>query len=128
MAGAAGSTGAVHPGRDDADMLAELVNEADALEAELEEREFDLALSGKYDRGSALFSIHAGAGGTEAQDWAQMLLRMYLRWAERHGYKTAITDMTEGEEAGIKSVTVEVAGPYAYGCSKPKRAPIAWCA
>jgi peptide chain release factor 2 len=100
---------------DDPALLTELEGEATALAQELERREFELALSGKYDRGSAIFSIHAGAGGTEAQDWAQMLLRMYLRWAERKNYKTEITDMTEGEEAGIKSVTVQVTGPYAYG-------------
>ena len=103
---------------DDPGMLTELESEASALEQELDSREFELALSGRYDRGAALFSIHAGAGGTEAQDWAQMLLRMYLRWAERHNYKTAITDITEGEEAGIKSVTVEVDGANAYGLLK----------
>jgi peptide chain release factor 2 len=106
---------------DDEAMLAELAGEAAALEGELERREFELALSGRYDRGPAIISIHAGAGGTEAQDWAQMLLRMYLRWAERHRCKTAITDITEGEEAGIKSVTVEVDGPNAYGLLKAER-------
>lgn len=106
---------------DDEAMLAELEQEAESLAAELEQREMALALSGPHDAGSAIFSIHAGAGGTEAQDWAQMLLRMYLRWAERKGYKTTITDMTEGEEAGIKSVTVEVDGPTAYGYLKAER-------
>jgi peptide chain release factor 2 len=106
---------------DDEAMLAELEREAESLAAELEEREMSLALSGPHDAGSAIFSIHAGAGGTEAQDWAQMLLRMYLRWAERKGYKTVITDMTEGEEAGVKSVTVEVDGPTAYGYLKAER-------
>jgi peptide chain release factor 2 len=86
------------------ELLAELESEADALTAELEQREFDLALGGKYDR-----------GGTEAQDWAEMLLRMYLRWSEKKGYKTEITDMSQGEEAGIKSATIEVYGEYAYG-------------
>jgi peptide chain release factor 2 len=97
------------------ELLAELASEADALTADLERREFDLALGGKYDRGGAIIGIHAGAGGTEAQDWAQMLLRMYLRWAEKKNYKTEITDMTQGEEAGIKSATIEVYGEYAYG-------------
>ncbi len=100
---------------DDPGLLTELETEAKALEDEIEKREFELALSGKYDSGSAIFSIHAGAGGTEAQDWAQMLLRMYIRWAERRGFKTEITDLTQGEEAGVKSVTVQVNGPFAYG-------------
>lgn len=106
---------------DDPNLLTELAQEAVALEAELEERETALALSGEHDADPAIFSIHAGAGGTEAQDWTQMLLRMYLRWAERRKFKTSITDMTEGEEAGIKSVTVEVTGPYAYGYLKSER-------
>jgi peptide chain release factor 2 len=72
-------------------------------------------LSGQYDAESALLAIHAGAGGTDSQDWAQMLERMYLRWAEAHGYETEILDKTEGEEAGIKSVTIAVDGKYAYG-------------
>jgi len=106
---------------DDPDLLTELEGEATALEEELARREFDLALSGPHDGDSAILSIHAGAGGTEAQDWAQMLLRMYLRWAERRGYKTYITDETQGEEAGIKSVTVEVGGPNAYGLLKAEK-------
>lgn len=100
---------------DDPDMLAELEREADQIEKEYARREFAIALAGEHDAGAAILSIHAGAGGTEAQDWAQMLLRMYLRWAEKHDYKTSITDMTEGEEAGIKSVTVEIDGQFAYG-------------
>jgi peptide chain release factor 2 len=99
----------------DEGLLAELEQEAAQIEKEYARREFALALAGEHDAGAAILSIHAGAGGTEAQDWAQMLLRMYLRWAERRGYKTTITDMTEGEEAGIKSVTVEIVGAYAYG-------------
>ena len=85
------------------------------LESELEKRSFSAMLSGPYDAEDALLAIHAGAGGTDLQDWASMLLRMYLRWAEQQGYKTDIWDMTEGEEAGIKSVTVAVNGKYAYG-------------
>lgn len=100
---------------DDLDMLEELSQEATSLEAEYEKLEFSLSLNGEHDAGAAIFSIHSGAGGTESQDWAQMLLRMYLRWAERHRFKTVITDMHEGEEAGIKSVTVEINGEYAYG-------------
>ena len=72
-------------------------------------------LSGRYDRGDALLAIHAGAGGTDSQDWAEMLERMYLRWAELNHYETEILDRTEGEEAGLKSVTISVEGPYAYG-------------
>ncbi|HHY56232.1 MAG TPA: peptide chain release factor 2 [Chloroflexi bacterium] len=106
---------------DDPALLAELENEATALEAELEAREFALAMSGPHDSAAAILSIHAGAGGTEAQDWAQMLLRMYLRWAEKHKFKTFITDETEGEEAGLKSVTVEVNGPNAYGLLKAEK-------
>lgn len=106
---------------DEPDMLAELELEAAALEEELERREFTLALNGKYDAGGAIFSIHAGAGGTEAQDWAAMLQRMYLRWAEKKGFSTQITDMTQGEEAGIKSVTVTVDGQNAYGFLQAER-------
>lgn len=106
---------------DDPSLLTEIENETEALEAEYRQGEFALALSGTHDADSAIISIHAGAGGTEAQDWAQMLLRMYLRWAEKRGFKTAITDMTEGEEAGIKSVTVEMDGPYAYGYLKAEK-------
>lgn len=100
---------------DDSSLLTELEQEAQNLAQEYEEHEFALALGGPHDAGAAIISIHAGAGGTEAQDWAQMLLRMYLRWAEKRGFKTTITDMTEGEEAGVKSVTVEINGSYAYG-------------
>lgn len=106
---------------DDAGMLGELSQEAAALETELESREFTLALNGKYDAGGAIVSIHAGAGGTEAQDWAAMLLRMYLRWAEKKDFATEVTDMTQGEEAGIKSVTITVEGPYAYGYLQAER-------
>lgn len=106
---------------DDPDMLDELADEAASLEKEFERRQFSLALAGPHDAGPAIFSIFAGAGGTEAQDWAQMLLRMYLRWTENKRYKTVITDMTEGEEAGIKSVTVEVDGPFAYGYLKAEK-------
>lgn len=106
---------------DDPSMLSELEAEADRLETEFERQQFLLALGGRHDTDSAIFSIHAGAGGTEAQDWAQMLLRMYLRWAENKGYSTTVTDMTPGEEAGVKSVTVEVDGPYAYGYLKAEK-------
>ena len=106
---------------DDAEMLAELEREATALEAEINEREFALAMTGPHDGGPAYLSIHAGAGGTEAQDWAAMLLRMYVRWAEKKNYKVSMMDTTEGEEAGIKSVTIEIDGPNAYGLLKSER-------
>jgi peptide chain release factor 2 len=106
---------------DEPEMLAEVEGEAEALVKEYEANEFALALGGPHDADSAYLSIHAGAGGTESQDWAEMLLRMYLRWAERKGYKTSITDMTEGEGAGIKSATVQVEGQYAYGYLKAEK-------
>ena len=105
----------------DAESLAELDAEARALQKEIDKRELHLALSGEHDANDAILSIHAGEGGTEAQDWAEMLLRMYLRWAERNGYKTKLTDKMPGEEAGIKSATVEVTGPYAYGYLKGEK-------
>lgn len=106
---------------DDPALLAEIEEETQALTTAFDENEFALALSGPHDRNAAYLSIHAGAGGTESQDWADILLRMYLRWAERKGYKTSITDMTEGEEAGIKSVTIEVSGELAYGYLKAEK-------
>ncbi|NLG72213.1 MAG: peptide chain release factor 2 [Chloroflexi bacterium] len=106
---------------DDESLREELESETAAIEAELSRREFNAMLSGKYDRGNALLAIHAGAGGTDSQDWAQMLQRMYLRWAENHQFETEILDMTEGEEAGIKSVTIAVNGPYAYGYLRPEK-------
>lgn len=106
---------------DDPAMLTELAQEAAAITEEFDRNEFALALSGPHDADPAYLSIHSGAGGTESQDWVEMLLRMYLRWAERKGYKTSITDMTEGEEAGIKSVTIQVDGPYAYGRLKAEK-------
>lgn len=84
----------------------------------LEELEFKRALSGEHDRCNVFLSIHPGAGGTESCDWAAMLLRMYLRWAEEHKYKTQIVDFLPGEEAGVKSVTVSIQGEYAYGYLK----------
>ena len=100
---------------DDESLRAELETEISAIEAELEKRSFTAMLSGKHDRDSAILAIHAGAGGTDSQDWAGMLERMYLRWAERRGYQAEILDTTEGEEAGIKSVTIAVDGEYAFG-------------
>jgi peptide chain release factor 2 len=91
------------------------------LTREVEKREFQLQLSGEYDARNAILAVHAGAGGTESQDWAEMLFRMYLRWAERHSLVADILDTTEGEEAGLKSATLEIKGPYAYGYLKSER-------
>ncbi len=99
----------------DESLYGDLEQEVQALEQEFERRSLAAMFSGPYDAGGALLSIHAGAGGTDSQDWASMLMRMYLRWAERRGYKTEILDMTPGEEAGIKSVTIAISGRYAYG-------------
>jgi len=100
---------------DDESLRPELEAETITLETEIGKREFNTMLSGEFDRGNALLAIHAGAGGTDSQDWAEMLERMYLRWAESHAYRAEILDVTEGEEAGIKSVTIAIDGPYAYG-------------
>lgn len=100
---------------DDESIRADLEAEVDSIEAELEKRSFTSMLSGKHDHDSAILAIHAGAGGTDSQDWAAMLERMYLRWAEERGFPAEILDITEGEEAGIKSVTISVTGEYAFG-------------
>jgi peptide chain release factor 2 len=102
-------------------LAADIAAEVQTLSAELDDRELSLALSGAYDRRDAILAIHAGAGGTDSQDWAEMLLRMYLRWADTRGYRTQVLDVMPGEEAGIKSATVEVAGPHAYGNLRAER-------
>jgi peptide chain release factor 2 len=99
----------------DENLRPELEIEIASLEKVLGEYEFESMLGGPWDHGSALLAINAGAGGTDSQDWAAMLQRMYLRWAELRGYQVDIIDNTEGEEAGIKSVTISVNGSFAYG-------------
>jgi peptide chain release factor 2 len=94
------------------------VADLQALAAEAKRREIESLLSGEADQNDAYIEVNAGVGGTEAQDWAEMLLRMYQRWAEQHGYKVALTEQSDGEEAGIKSATLQVTGPAAYGWLK----------
>ncbi len=102
----------------DAEVISGVDKEIDLLATGIDALEVKLILSGEYDRGNAILTINPGAGGTESQDWAQMMMRMYLRFAEKHGYKTSIVDYQPGDEAGIKSVTVTVNGDYAYGYLK----------
>jgi peptide chain release factor 2 len=96
-------------------LTTEITQASNDLKARLHQLQVEMLLSGEKDQNNAIVSIHPGAGGTESQDWAQMLLRMYTRWAERNGYKVELMDLLPGEEAGIKSATFSVAGDYAYG-------------
>ena len=107
-----------HLTEEDESLQVEIQSETEKAEAALDKLEFQLAFSGEYDGRNAILTVHAGAGGTESQDWAEMLMRMYLRWAERHGYQAEILESTQGEEAGMKSVLIEIAGDYAYGYLK----------
>ncbi len=102
-------------------LAAAVTADLDKLVAQLDALELTLAFSGEYDRRNAILAIHAGAGGTDSQDWTEMLLRMYLRWAEKRDYDAGILDMTPGEEAGVKSVTIEVGGRSAYGYLRAER-------
>lgn len=106
---------------DDESMRDELEKEIAEIDTACERKEIATLLSGKYDHGNAILAIHAGAGGTEAHDWASMLQRMYLRWADDHGYECDIVDFTPGEEAGTKSITITVNGKYAYGYLKSEK-------
>ncbi len=108
-------------GDSDEALQAELSAAAAQLRTQVDEAEMTAVLDGEYDRHGAIVSIHAGAGGTEACDWTAMLLRMYLRWAERHGHRTEIVDTLEGEEAGLKSVSFLVEGRNAYGYLESER-------
>jgi peptide chain release factor 2 len=100
---------------DDNSLVEEAENLLSSVEKSLDKLEIKTVLSGEFDKNNAIVTIHAGAGGTESCDWAEMLMRMYLRWAERKGFETEILDYQENEEAGIKSATILVKGPYAYG-------------
>jgi peptide chain release factor 2 len=103
---------------EDASLKAGVESEIESLILQLDELELEMAFRSEYDARDAILAIHAGAGGTESQDWAEMLMRMYLRWAERHGYKAEVLDTSPGDEAGIKSVTIGISGDYAYGYLK----------
>jgi peptide chain release factor 2 len=105
----------------DEDLSQAVAADIDSLARHFDEMELSLALSGEYDRRDAILAIHAGAGGTDSQDWAEMLLRMYLRWADKRGYKADVLDLMQGEEAGIKSATIEVRGRNAYGYLRGER-------
>ncbi len=101
--------------REGEDVGGDLELAVDALQAALDERELEIMLRGEHDASNAILTIHPGAGGTESQDWAEMLYRMYLRWAERHGYRIEALDYQKGEEAGLKSATLLIKGKNAYG-------------
>ena len=100
---------------EDVSLEGEIRSEVDRISSDLDRLDFELLLGGDYDRRDALIGVHAGAGGTESQDWAEMMLRMYLRWAERRGYRAEVLDTSPGEEAGIKSAMLEISGVHAYG-------------
>jgi peptide chain release factor 2 len=106
---------------DDQTVLGDTQREAEALAKQVDELEFKLRLNGPYDRSDAILTITVGLGGVDAQDWTQMLMRMYLRWGERRRFATDILDLAEGEEAGYKSVTFTIRGPFAYGYLKGER-------
>jgi peptide chain release factor 2 len=105
----------------DAELEQELAGEVEGLGKAVETFELQAMLQGPDDAGDAIVTIHPGAGGTESQDWAEMLLRMYVRWAERHGFEVTILDRLDGEEAGIKSASIEIKGQYAYGFLKAEK-------
>ncbi len=105
-------------GSDDAGLLQDLGGEIRTIRERLQQRELALLLGGRYDDHDAFVSIQAGMGGTDAQDWAQMMLRMYTRWAESRNFTVTVVDISEGDEAGIKSATLELRGPYAYGYAR----------
>ncbi len=103
---------------DDDELLNEVRESTSELAEKVDDLELELLLDGPYDQNGAIVAVHAGTGGVDAQDWAEMLLRMYIRWAERRGFSVELLDRTEGDEAGIKSATLEVRGDFAYGYTK----------
>ena len=106
---------------EDPETLTDVEREVEGLRQRLDRFELATLLSGEHDASNAILSVHAGAGGTESQDWSEMLLRMYLRWAEAHGYRAELVDVSPGEEAGVKSATVILYGPNAYGYLRGER-------
>lgn len=107
----------------DADLQAEIERDRKLVEEKLDALEIELAMSGPYDSHNAILVVHSGEGGIDAQDFAEMLARMYIRWADRRGYKVEILDRSDGEEAGVKELSLEISGPYAYGYLKSEAGP-----
>lgn len=105
----------------DQDLINEANSNLEKLEKDLDKFDIQLMLSGEYDSADAMLTVNAGAGGTDAQNWAEMLLRMYTRWAEKKGWKVTLLDKSEGDEAGIKSATIKIAGKFAFGYAKAER-------
>ena len=105
----------------DEELISESEKSIEKLKIELDKFDVQMMLSGEYDEADAMFTVNAGAGGTDAQDWAEMLLRMYTRWAETHNWKVDLLDKSEGDEAGIKSATIKITGKYAFGYAKAER-------
>lgn len=105
----------------DADLISESFENVKSLEKEVDKFEIQLMLGGEYDEADAILTINAGAGGTDAQDWASLLLRMYMRWAENKGWKVDLLDKLDGDEAGIKSATIKISGKYAFGYAKAEK-------
>lgn len=105
----------------DEELLTEAVEQLNAMERALEKFEVKQMLSGEYDEADAILTINAGAGGTDAQDWASLMLRMYMRWAESHDWKVELLDKLDGDEAGIKSATIKITGKFAYGYAKAEK-------
>jgi peptide chain release factor 2 len=103
------------------ELIQDCINNLSSITKELEQMELEQMLSGEYDEADAILTINSGAGGTDAQDWASMLLRMYLRWVEKKGWKSELLDKLDGEEAGIKSATIKITGKYAFGYSKAEK-------
>ena len=106
---------------DDDESINEVITEIRSIEKDVEEYRIELLLSGEYDRNDSILTLHAGVGGSDANDWTEMLLRMYTRWSKKKGFKVETVDYLEGDEAGIKSVTLKVKGEFAYGYLKAEK-------